>query len=115
MEFLSGPGMVLVDRLPQPRPYDVRVDLGGRDIRVPQHGLHAAQVRASLQQVGGEAMPDHVRRQMMKNAGLASMAAQQFPERLAGHRPTPRRYEKIPAGTALQDRGTPAFEVGAHG
>src|SRR5208283_2215381 len=101
MKILSGPGMVLVDSLPQARPQHVRVDLGGGDVGVSQHGLHAAQVGAAFQQVGGKAVPDGVRRQMLKNAGLAAMTAQQFPERLASHRSAAGSDEEIPAGTPL--------------
>ena len=42
---------------------------------MPQHGLHAAQIRAALQQVRGEAVPDHVRRQVVENSGLSAVAA----------------------------------------
>ena len=58
--------MMLVHRLTQPRAHHVRVYLCGRDIRMPQHRLDAAQVRAAFQQVRGEAVADHVRCQVMK-------------------------------------------------
>src|SRR5579871_6095276 len=40
---------------------EVRVDLGGRDVGVAEQLLHAAQVLARLQQVGGERMAEQVR------------------------------------------------------
>src|ERR1700722_6106233 len=40
---------------------EVRVDLGGADVRVPEQLLHAAQVAARLEQMAGEGMPEHMR------------------------------------------------------
>ena len=62
--------MVLLDRLREPRPHDVRINLGGRDIGMAQHGLDTAQVRSAFEKVGREAVPDHVGSQVVKNAGL---------------------------------------------
>ena len=59
----SGPRMELVVHLAQPLARDVGVDLGGRDVGVAQHGLQRPQVRAPLEQMGGEGVAEHVRRQ----------------------------------------------------
>jgi hypothetical protein len=54
--------MVLVDGIPQAGSHDMRVHLSGGNIRVAQHGLYAPQVRAAFQQMGSEAVPQHVGR-----------------------------------------------------
>src|SRR5208283_1505040 len=40
---------------------EMRVNLRGRDIAVPQHLLHRTQIRAAFEQMGGEAMAQSVR------------------------------------------------------
>jgi hypothetical protein len=65
--------MVLIDGFPQPGPHHVRVNLGGRDIRMAQHGLDTAQVGSAFEKMGGETMPDHVGGQTMKDAGFLPM------------------------------------------
>src|ERR1700730_6101113 len=64
---------------------DVGVDLGGRGVGVAEHGLHRSQVGAVLEQMGGEAVAESVRRERAQ-AGLEAVAAQQLPETLPGHR-----------------------------
>ena len=73
----------------------MRVDLRGGDVGVAEHGLHAAQVRSALEQMGRETVPDHVRGQIVKNTRFPSQRRQQFPERLPGERPSARRDEQI--------------------
>jgi hypothetical protein len=48
---------------------DMGVDLGGRDVGMAEHRLHGAQVGAVLQQVGGEAVPQDVRRERRPGRG----------------------------------------------
>ena len=48
---------------------DVRVDLGGTDVCVAEHFLDDPQVSAMLQQVCGEAVPEHVRGHIFGDAG----------------------------------------------
>src|ERR1039457_4310867 len=55
-----GPGMVLLIHVLQPVECQVRVDLGGRDIRMTEYGLHRAQVRAVLDHMRGATMAQHV-------------------------------------------------------
>jgi hypothetical protein len=93
----------------------VGINLGGRDIGVPQHHLHAAQVRSTLQQVGGEAVPQHMGRQPVENARLAAVRGQQLPETLAGEATAARGYEKISAGAALEKRAAPVPEPSLDG
>ena len=48
----------------QPRILDVRVDLGRRQVGMPEHHLDGAQVGPVLQQVRGKRMTQFVRRKM---------------------------------------------------
>ena len=52
---------------------DVRVDLGRRDARMSEQLLHDAQVAASLDEVRGEAVAQHVRRHRLLDAGCRSV------------------------------------------
>src|SRR5438105_12345638 len=65
---------------------DVRVDLGGGDVRVPEHRLHGAQIGAALQEMGGEAVAQRVRMHVAQARGGA-VAAEQLPESLPRHAP----------------------------
>src|SRR5579884_2866725 len=96
--------MVLVDGAPQPRSHYVRVDLRRRDIRVTQHGLHASQVRSTLQQVGSEAVTNNVRRQLAGDACFPAISAQKLPETLPAQATAPACYEQKRAGAAFQQR-----------
>ena len=40
---------------------DMRINLGRRDVRMPQHRLHGTQVGAPLQEMRGKRMAQHVR------------------------------------------------------
>ena len=64
---------MLVDRFAKPAPRHVRVHLRGGNVGVSQHDLHAAQIRSALHQVRGEAVPDHVRRQIAENPSLPAV------------------------------------------
>ena len=44
------------------------INLGCRDVGVSQHYLYAAQIGAALQQMGGEAVAQHMRREAAENA-----------------------------------------------
>src|ERR1051325_2481128 len=59
----------------------------------------------------GEAVPYHVRRQVVKYANLAAVAGQQFPERLPGHRRPARRNEHESARTALEKSRAPVAQI----
>ena len=41
----------------QPGPGNVGVNLGGRQVRMPQQHLHTAQVSTMVQQMGGKCVP----------------------------------------------------------
>src|SRR6188472_3361920 len=65
-----GPGVLAAE----PARLDPGVDLGGRDARVPEELLDRAQVGAALEQVGGERVAQHVRRDAAGKARLAHPA-----------------------------------------
>ena len=65
--------MMPIDDFAEPATRHVRVYLRGRNISVPQHDLHAAQIRAPLYQVSGETVPHHVRRQLPENSYTTAM------------------------------------------
>ena len=52
----------------QPLPDDVGINLGRRDLGVPQHHLDRPQVGSPLEEMGREGMPQDVRRNVLSNA-----------------------------------------------
>src|SRR5512132_1358546 len=58
----AGQGMRFVDERLEPRLLNVRVDLRGADVRVPEQLLDAAQIRAVRQHMARERMAQDVRR-----------------------------------------------------
>jgi len=72
----------------------VRINLGGRDVGVPQHDLHTAKVGSALQQVGGEAVTQHVGRKPMEYSYFPAVSGQELPKRLAGEAAAARGYER---------------------
>ena len=54
--------MILPVHRPEVLPIHMSVDLRGGKVGVAQHLLHGAEIRPALQQVGGEAVPERVRR-----------------------------------------------------
>ena len=63
------PAGALSRRLAQRRGADVRVDLRGHQALVAQQFLHAADIGAAVQQMGGETVPQRVRRRAAVQAG----------------------------------------------
>src|SRR5262245_9975795 len=64
---------------------NVRVDLRSGNVRMAEHGLHRPQIGAVLEEVGGEAVPQDVRRERRADAGLQAIRLEDLPEALAGH------------------------------
>jgi hypothetical protein len=91
----AGPGVRLGIHLAQPRHGDHCVDLGGRHRGVSEQLLHDSDVGAAFEQVGGERVPQRVRRQV---AGQA--------------RPLPCRCQRRPRGLAAEPRTPGAEEQG---
>ena len=61
------------------------VDLGGGDIRVPQHLLNGAQVSAVFQQMHREAVPQRMGRHVLADLRFRLIMLDDFPEPLTGH------------------------------
>jgi hypothetical protein len=73
-------------QLLQPLARDVGVDLRGRDVGVAEQQLHHAQVGAVVEQVRGEGVAQHVRRDaLLRNADLQRVFLDQVPEHLPRH------------------------------
>jgi len=51
-------------------PGDMRINLGGRQIAVPQQHLHHAQIRAVIQQMRGKGVSQSMGRQLFFDAGF---------------------------------------------
>ena len=58
---------------------DMRVDLRCGDVRMAEHGLHAAQIRAAFHQMRGKGMAQDMRRQLV---GIESGFQRQLLEQL---------------------------------
>ena len=65
----------------QPLLVDVGVDLGGRDVGMAEHRLDRAEVGPVLEQVGREAVPQHVGRDRL-DAGRPGVLPEDLPEAL---------------------------------
>src|SRR5438477_4013863 len=74
-----SPGVELPVHLAQVTPIEVGIDGGGGDIRMSEQLLHDAQIRAALEQVGRERMPERVRVDPGGDAGAAGVPAQDLP------------------------------------
>ena len=94
--------MVFLNGVSKPRPHDMGIYLGRRNIGVTQHDLHTAQIRATLEEMGGKAMTEHVGREPVEDARPPAINGQEFPEPLAGETPTARGNEKVPAGATFK-------------
>ena len=58
----------------------VRVNLRRRNVRVTKHHLHRTKVRASIEQMRGKAMTEHVRGQRLAEAGFPPIFPQALPK-----------------------------------
>src|ERR1700722_19980164 len=85
-------------------PVDVRIDLRRRYIRMPEHFLDDAQVRAVFEQMGREAVAQRVRCDRLGDAGGAGVFLDEHPNRLAAERPAPRREEDFAKAGGFRER-----------
>ena len=92
-------------QLLQPLARDVRVDLRRRDVGVTEQELHHAQIGAVIDEMRGEGVAQHVRREALARNGARAIAPDQVPERLPRHAGAARGDEKR-VGLA------PGFEFG---
>jgi len=79
----SAAGMSLLVNLLEPGRVEMRVNLGGGNIRMPQHELQSPQIGALPEEMGGEGMSEGVRAEMRRQAGLPCIPLQDFPKALA--------------------------------
>ena len=103
--------MVFLHRFLQSRTQNVGVDLGCRYVGVAQHRLHAAQIRAPLQQMCGKGMADYVGGQATEDADFPSVHGQQFPERLAGQFSAPGRHKQVSTSSTPQQAWAGSLQV----
>jgi hypothetical protein len=68
--------VVFLNGVSKPRPHDMGINLGRRDIGMTQHDLHTAQVGATLEEMGGKTMTEHVGREPVENARFPAVAGQ---------------------------------------
>jgi len=95
----------------QPILVDVGVDLGRGDVGVAQHGLYGAQVGAMAQEVGGEGVTQHVRRDGFADSGCPRRVFDDLPETESGHGAAPVADKETIAAPALEDQRAGGREV----
>src|SRR5437870_3741035 len=98
----------------QRRRRQVRVDLGGRDVGVAEHGLDRAQVGAALEQMARERVPEDVGRDALAQARLGGGATHDRPERLPREAPPARVHEQAAAVADAGIQRADVPEVTAH-
>ena len=67
-----GPRMMRAIHLLEPFFHYVRVDLRCGDVGVTEHHLHGPQIRAAIQKMRGEAVTQHVRLQLLRQARFSA-------------------------------------------
>ena len=65
--------------------HHVGVDLGGGDIRMPQHLLNGTEIRSVFQQMDGEGVAQGVGGDILLDAGGLLVVLDDLPEALAAH------------------------------
>src|SRR6266478_1072444 len=85
-----------LDGLPPPLRAHVGVDLGGGQRLVPEQRLDHAQIRAAVQQLGGEGVAEQVRVQAAADAAAHALAEEH--DHLLGDAPPPAHEEGMPGG-----------------
>ena len=67
---------MLVHDRPQPAARYVGVDLGCTYVGVAEHGLYAAKVRPTFEQMRGKGMPQYVRAEIVKETARLAVRGQ---------------------------------------
>lgn len=96
---------MLFDRLPQVAVVQVRVDLRGEDALVAEQLLHLPDAGPALEQVGGERVPEGVRRYLLLDAGPAG-ASRRIVKIMTRVRLLPRLFRKSVSSPARALRRT---------
>lgn len=87
------------------------VNLGRGDIRMPQHHLHRAQIRAASEQMGGKRVAEHVGTYCLMNTGFERHLLDYLPKSDSGHGCAAIGEKEIIAGLAFQEKGAGLFNV----
>src|SRR5215210_1027999 len=83
----------------------VRVELGRREVRMPEHLLDAAEVGSTLEQVRGEAVPEQVRVNAARlETGLLGQPADDQERACTGERPAARIEEELGPAPGVEVR-----------
>ena len=107
----SGAGMMAVIERAQTLGVDVGIDLGGRDVGVSEHHLHGSEIGAVLEQVGGEAVAEHMWGELWY-PHAKTIVPEVLPESLPAERAAP-AVDKHPLVAALCQTGPRLGEVGS--
>ena len=106
--------MALINLL-QPLLQNVRIDLRGRNITVPEHKLDRAQISSPFEKMRGKRVPDHMRRQGSRKACLTPVAGQDLPKPYA-RQGLPLAVEKQEGlASILAEAWAAALPIGFHG
>lgn len=68
--------MMLIHHRPQTAASDVGIDLGCTYVGVAEHGLYAAKVRTTFEQMSRKSMPQHVRAEVVEQTARLAMRGQ---------------------------------------
>ncbi len=77
--------MVFAVQVLEPFTSHVRVDLGRRQVAMPQQQLHNSQISTTVQEVRCKRVAQAVRRHCLTQAGFFGITLDDVPECLAGH------------------------------
>ncbi len=101
----SCPWMELLVHRTKVLSVDVRIDLGSREVGVPEHLLYGSKIRPSFQEVCGKGMPQRVRGDALLNPGPICTPPDDSPRAHPAQRPPSCIEEQLTSGlTAIERR-----------
>jgi len=103
--------MELVVNPAQPFAADVGVDLGRRDLAVPEHQLDGPEVGPALEEVRREGVPQDVRADLGGDPGRQGVPLQEFPKPLARERAAAAMTRILPFGSSVSKAKTASGSV----
>lgn len=77
----------------KPLPFDMRIDLGRRNIGMTEQCLHRSKIRTALQQMGGKRMSQDMGGNLFADTRTTGSLTEGFPKSLPGQRSTATRDE----------------------
>src|SRR5690606_5150279 len=90
----SAPRMVLELHQLEVFRIQMRINFGGGDGTMAEEFLNGPQIRASLQNMGGKGMTNHVRPDVAFDSRLPTVVLHHFPNRLSAQTATPLGQKK---------------------